>query len=427
MKKWLICIFCFCCLTAVSVFSPAEDSEELPVFAVDARQGLPFMLEKIKGKSVFLLGDASHGTEEYYAFRKRVTRHLIKDFGIRVLILEAEWDSVEKIDAYINGLLPSTIGPRQALRQAFTHWPEWVWANEELVEFVLWLKDFNRDLDPDNRIHCYGMDMQQAVGASLESLLKELDPDSRAAKLLADLVPWWQEYMDDPELYKRRIMDGTEKANLLATEILQSLENPEIKTRRLLQMLIAVEEYYRTMAEDQYHAWNVRARHMAGFVNDLIHTRSGRKGVVVWAHNNHVGDRGGVNLDDSGITNMGSLLREMVGREKVFTLGSSGYGGTVLGAKEWGLEVQVFKVPPTVEGSVESLLNGTEWENPLLFWADEKQRQLWNRPFLHRGIGVVYDPSSEYPDNYLIINVSQRYDALVFWKKTRSLRLLEMP
>lgn len=426
MKKWLICIICFCSFTAVSVFSSEEDSQELPVFAVDARQGLPFMLDKIKGKSVFLLGDASHGTEEYYAFRKLVTRHLIRDFGIRVLVLEAEWDSVEKIDNYINGLLPSTTGPRQALWQAFTHWPEWVWANEELVEFVLWLKDYNRNLEPDNRIHCYGMDMQQAVGASLESLLRELEPDSRAAKLLADLVPWWQEYMDDPELYKRRIMEGTEKANLLATEILQSLEKPHFKTRRLLNMLIAVEEYYRTMAEDQYHAWNIRARHMAGFVNDLMNTEPGRRGVVVWAHNNHVGDRKGVNLDDSGITNMGSLLREMTGKEKVFALGCAGYGGTVLGAKEWGLDVQVFTVPPTVEGSLESLLYGAEWDNPLLFWQEEDQRQAWDRPFLHRGIGVVYDPSAEYPDNYLIINVSQRYDALVFWKKTRSLRLLEM-
>jgi erythromycin esterase-like protein len=426
MKKYFIIIFCLYCLGYGSAFSSENESQELPVFSIDARKGLPFMLEAIRGKSIFLLGDASHGTEEYYGFRKLVTRHLLKDFGVRILVLEAEWDSVEKIDAYINGMLPPGTGPRKALREAFTHWPEWVWANEDLAEFVLWLKDFNRELPAGDRIHCYGMDMQQAVAASLKSLLEELEPGTRAGKLLANLVPWWQEYMDDPGLYKRRIIAGTEKANLLATEILHSLEQPSLKVKRLLHMLIAVEEYYRIMAEDQYLAWNVRARHMAGYVGELIHSESGKKGVVVWAHNNHIGDRSGVNGDGAEITNMGSILREMIGRENVFALGSAGFAGTVLGAEDWGLPPRVFSVPPPIDGSVESLLFAARWDNPLLFWQNDEQRRLWDRAFHHRGIGVVYDPQTEFPDNYLTINVSKRYDALVFWKKTRSLRLLEI-
>jgi erythromycin esterase len=117
----------------------------------------------MRGRKAILLGDATHGTEEYYAFRKRVTRHLIREHGLRTVVLEAEWDGGRMVDDYIRGRLPADTSPRQMLLDAFPYWPSWVWANEELVEFVLWLKEFNSHLPPEEMVRCYGMDMQFAV------------------------------------------------------------------------------------------------------------------------------------------------------------------------------------------------------------------------------------------------------------------------
>ncbi len=409
------------------VFAGEEREEELPIYAIEAQNGLQFMFEKIRGRSLYLLGDASHGTEEFYGFRKQVTRHLIREFGLRIVVLEAEWDSSKLIDYYINGDLSDNTGPRVVLAEAFGRWPQWVWANEELVEFVLWLKDFNHGKPPSDRVHCYGMDMQLAVDGSLDFLSKQFSPDSAAWQKQAVLADWWRAYADDPIRYKERIAAGTEKPNLLATELLDSIDNPEIELRRVLTMLIAAEKYYRVMAIDNYKAWNVRARHMAGYVSELIENDPSENGVVVWAHNSHVGDMSSSGTEGDGLINLGQLMRQEIGRENVFILGSGGYEGSVLAALNWGGTVQEFTVPPARQGSIEYLLHSADWDNPLLFWETEEQRRQWDVLLLHRGIGVVYDPEDEDPGNYLTANFSRRYDAFVFWKKTRALRRLSNP
>ncbi len=196
---------------------------------------------------------------------------------------------------------------------------------------------------------------------------------------------------------------------------------------RVLKMLIAAEEYDRVMVLDEYAAWNIRSRHMSGYVMELIKNDPAEKGVVVWAHNSHVGDMSGAQVEGTGLVNLGLLLREEMGKENVFILGSASFDGSVLAAKKWGDPVEVFVGQPAKQGSVEYLLNTGEWENILLFWDNKEQSEKWNVPLFHRGIGVVYDPVIEDPDNYMISNISARYDALVFWKKTRALRTLMNP
>lgn len=410
-----------------NVYGAEAATVELPVFAIDAQDGLPFLLEKIRGKSLFLLGDASHGTEEFYGFRKQVTRHLIKDYGVRIVVLEAEWDSGKLLDSYINGQLVKELGAREMLAEAFTRWPQWVWANEELVEFVLWLKDFNQGRAESDRVHCYGMDMQLAVDASLEFLSKQFPLDSIAGQKQVALRTWWQAYVNDPISYKEEIAAGNGKTNLIATELLNLQENPSVDLRRVLTMLAATEKYYRVMAADKYMAWNVRSNHMAGYVTELVRSDQGGKGVVVWAHNSHVGDMSGNDVEGTGLQNLGQLMRRELGSENVFILGSSSYEGSVLAALNWDAVVQEFAVSPALEGSVEYLLGNAEWDNLLLFFENEEQRLPWSTPLLHRGIGVVYEPEEEIPDNYMTTYLSKRYDALVFWKKTRALRKLMNP
>ena len=399
----------------------------LPVFATDAGRGLPFMLERMKGKKAFLLGDASHGTEEFYAFRKRVTRHLIGDLGVRVFVLEAEWDGGKMVDDYIRGLLPGKTCARQMLGEAFRYWPEWVWVNEELVEFVEWLKDFNSRLSPEQMVRCYGMDMQFAIATALEALAGVWPEGSRQERIYHDLREWWRAYQEYPMGYNFAYAAGRETGNLLATELLSALPGQDRELRRRLRMLIDAEEYYRTMSRSQYEAWNIRSRHFAGFVDDLLQEPAGAQGVVAWAHNSHVGDMSSTDVQGTGLTSFGRLMRERLGRDQVFLLGSAGYAGTVLAAPEWYKPPVVMNVPPAAPGSLEAILESGGWDNSLLLFENDEQRDKWSMPLLHRGIGVAYTPEAEMPSYYLTAKISTRFDALVFWRHTRALQQMVLP
>lgn len=400
---------------------------ELPVFATDAGRGLPVMMERMKGRKVFLLGDATHGTEEFYAFRKRVTRHLIRDLGVRVFVLEAEWDGGKTVDEYIRGLLPGKTCARQMLTEAFPYWPQWVWVNEELVEFVEWLKDFNSHLPPEQMVRCYGMDMQFAIATALEALAGVWPEGSRQGRIYHDLREFWRPYQDYPMGYNFAYAEGRETGNLLATELLDALPGQDRERERILRMLVDAEEYYRTMSRSQYEAWNIRSRHFAGFVEDLLQEPAAAQGVVAWAHNSHVGDMSGTDVLDTGLTSFGRLMRERLGRERVFILGSAGYAGTVLAAPEWYKPPVVMNVPPTAPGSIEAIMESGGWDNSLLFFENDEQRAKWSMPLLHRGIGVAYTPEAEMPSYYLTAKISTRYDALVFWRNTRALQQMVAP
>ncbi|MDK9709424.1 MAG: erythromycin esterase family protein [Desulforhopalus sp.] len=404
-----------------------QAGRQLPVYATDAGKGLPYMIELMRGRKAFLLGDATHGTEEFYAFRKRVTRHLIRDLGVRVVVLEAEWDGGKMVDEYIRGLLPGTVCARQLLPQAFKYWPVWVWANEELVEFVEWLKEFNSHLPPDKMVRCRAMDMQFAIGAALESLAGVWPADSRHGRIYDDLRRWWRQYEDYPMRYNFAYAEGRDTGNLMATELLSDLPAGDKEWRQRLIMLIAAEEYYRVMSYNQYESWNIRSRHFSGYIEDILQEPEGAKGVVVWAHNSHVGDMSATDVQGTGLTSFGALLRERLGKDQVFILGSAGYSGTVLAAIEWYQDPVEMVVPPAAPGSLEAILDSGGWDNSLLVFEDDEQREKWSMPLLHRGIGVAYNAQAEMPSYYLTARISSRYDAVVFWRKTRSLQLMADP
>lgn len=400
---------------------------QLPVFAIDAEEGFKTLIDSMAGKRVYLLGDASHGTEEFYAFRKRVTRHLITRYKVRALVLEAEWDSAEKVDLYIRGKLGPQVSARTMLAAAFFRWPQWVWANEELVEFVQWLKLYNSSLAETDQVRCYGMDMQLAVDASLAYLSPLWPTDSKPGRAYSRLSSWWQPYVEDPLLYNKAYAAGTETGSLLANELLGVVDTGDLEARDRIEMLISAEEYYRTMSYNNYEAWNIRSRYFARYVQQLERSSVGRNGVIAWAHNSHVGDMSSTEVEDTGLINFGRLMREALGRQNVFILGSAGYTGTVLAAVDWGQPVMEMDVPPAVEGSFEEFVNAGGWSNPLLLWRNEEERRQWSWPMLHRGIGVQYNPVDEVSVNYLTSAMGMRYDAVVFWQKTHALQRMTAP
>lgn len=411
---------------AGAVDESGEDGQ-LPVFGISADRAFPFLIERMRGKKAILLGDATHGTEEYYAFRKRVTRHLIREHGLRTVVLEAEWDGGKLVDDYICGRLPVDTCPRQMLIEAFPYWPAWVWVNEEMVEFVLWLRDFNSQRPPAEMVRVYGMDMQFAVATALAALEGTWPEDSAEHRLYLELRKWWQGYQDYPMNYNFAYARGEDGGNRGASELLASLPETAKEARRRLAMLIAAEEYYRVMSANQYQTWNIRSRHFLSVVDELLGEPAGAKGVAVWAHNSHLGDMSATDVQNTGLSNLGRMAREHFGRDQVFILGSAGYEGTVLASREWYQPPQEMVIPPAAPGSVEAMLYAAGWDNPLLLFEDQEQRDQWSIDLLHRGIGVAYTPDAEFPSYYLTAKIGVRYDALVFWRKTRALRQMMAP
>ena len=328
-------------------------AQELPVYATEATNGSSDMLAHAGAREIYLLGDATHGTREFYLYRQRITRELITHFGVDHLVLELGWDEATSIDDWLRHVEPSRGGAGDssavlALQNRLQRWPQWLWANQEVAGFMEWLRSINRSRPERTRVRIVGMDLQ-GTGT------------------------------DDSEYY-----EGLNRVN-------------------------------------PYAAWNFRARHMGSVVADIV--RNGGR-VVVWAHNNHVGDKSADDVKGTGLISVGQLLREQFDGGNVFILGSATYLGTFIASERWGGEPYISEIHPSIPGSLASLLAETVWDNPLLYWENEEQKSLWGFDLYHRGIGVVRKPNSDDLDTYVQTRVSRRYDALVFFRHTEPLELL---
>ncbi|NND00459.1 MAG: erythromycin esterase family protein, partial [Gammaproteobacteria bacterium] len=168
--------------------------------------------------------------------------------------------------------------------------------------------------------------------------------------------------------------------------------------------------------------WNIRSEYMAKFVMGAVASQPPGNSLAVWAHNNHVGDKSADDVRGSGLINMGQLIRERLGRDKVFILGSASYQGEVLAARGWQKTGEVQPVSPAREHSIEGLLFQSQWHNPLLYWDSARSQQRWDFDILHRGIGAEFDSTGSDVDTWSVTNIAKRYDAMVFWKVTGPLR-----
>ena len=314
------------------------------------------MLVHAGARKIYLLGDATHGTHEFYRFRQQVTRELIDRFSADHLVLELGTDEAAAVDRWLQRVAddPDAGGAGGADRAPFVlqtslrRWPRWIWANHEVAVFLDWLQRLNTGRLHDDRVRILGMDLQGT--GSPESM-----------------------------------------------------------------------QYEELNQQDPYAAWNYRARYMASRIAAIVEA-GGRP--VVWAHNNHVGDKAADDVRGTGLISVGQLLRQRFGREEVFILGSAGYQGHFVAAEQWQGGPYRAQMDPALPGSAADLLARTDWANPLLYWESETQRAQWDFDVYHRGIGVVHAPAGDDLDTYVLTRISRRYDALVFFRQTHALRPL---
>jgi erythromycin esterase-like protein len=399
-------------------------------YSLPDESALEPLYDEIGDSRIVMLGEASHGTHEYYTWRSYISRKLIEEKGFQLIAVEGDWPDCYKLNRYIKGYVEDGKSALDILH-AFNRWPTWMWANWEIVALAEYLRKRNEGYMANQRVGFYGLDVY-SLWESMESIMSYLQKtDPKAFKTAVTAFRCFEPYKEDegrayarasrlvPDLCRDEVVD-------LLTEIRNKmpLYNSDYENVFSAEQnaLIAVnaEKYYRAMMEGGPHAWNVRDRHMADTLNRLLEFHGDKSKVIVWEHNTHIGDARATDMAEDGMFNIGELARvEHPG--EVFLIGFGSYRGSVMAGKGWGAPMQKMNMPPAQKGSWEHLLHSISEENKLIFMHDLTSDPWWMEHYIgHRAIGVVYHPSAEY-GNYVPTILPMRYDAFIFLDETQAL------
>jgi erythromycin esterase len=396
---------------------------------------LDTLINKIGDARIVMLGEASHGTHEYYTWRAHITKRLIKEKGFNFIAVEGDWPDCYSLNRYIKQYVPDK--KAYDVLNEFERWPTWMWANWEIVALAEWLHNHNKSLPVDKKIGFYGLDVY-SLWDSMEEIKQYLQKVDPAALEVA------QEAFKCFEPYKKD--DGTSYAyasqmvpELCETEVVDLLK--EIQQRRPnydhdyeqafsaeQNALVAVnaEKYYRAMVKGGAASWNVRDSHMEETLERLLDLHGTTSKVIVWEHNTHIGDSRATDMTDEGMYNIGELVREKYKKEEVFLVGFGSYEGTVIAGRNWGAQMKVVDVPEAKDGTWEHLLHKAGTDNKLLLMDDFMEDIFLEERIEHRAIGVVYNPVYERYGNYVPSIVPLRYDAFIYIDKTKALHPLHL-
>ena len=401
---------------------------------LNSSQDLDALLLDIQDKPVIMLGEASHGTHEYYTWRTAISKRLIQEKGFRFIAVEGDWPDCYKINRYVKGYKDAGNNIREVLG-TFDRWPTWMWANWEVAALAEWLRTYNQQLPMDERVGFYGLDVY-SLWDSMREMVQYLEKeDPQAAQTVKQAIHCFQPYEDNEHAYARVALTEhscRDKVLALLREVRLKAHHldgePEAGFNTEQNALIAVnaEKYYRSMMSFDNESWNVRDTHMMETLDRLLQFHgAGSKGIV-WEHNTHIGDARATDMKRAGMVNIGQLAREQYGINQVYLVGFGSYQGTVIAGEEWGAPMKVMVVPQAKEGSIENALHRESTQNRYVLFNNEDFRTIYATPIGHRAIGVVYNPDRERWGNYVPSLMPDRYDAFIFIDQTRALHPLQI-
>lgn len=389
-----------------------------------------------------LLGEATHGTAEFYTWRAEISKRLVRERGFSFVAVEGDWPDCYRVNRYVKGRGGSETSAEDVLH-AFERWPTWMWANREVAEFAEWMRGYNRQRSDEQQVGFFGLDVYSLWEsmAAVVAYLERVDPAAAPAARRA--YACFDPYRADAQEYAR------------ATALVPtSCEDEAIATLRALRTrapayredgrdayfdaeqnaLVAqnAERYYRTMIRGGPTSWNVRDHHMVDTLDRLMAHHGPRAKAIVWEHNTHIGDARYTDMARARMVNVGQLVREAHGerpteRDGVVLVGFGTHRGTVIAGDEWGAPMQRMPVPAARAGSWEDLLHRAVAGDLMLCFDGSHDGGLGlDEPLDHRAIGVVYDPRRERWGNYVPTVVPGRYDAFLFVDASRALDPLHM-
>jgi erythromycin esterase-like protein len=393
---------------------------------------LDLVVERASRTPLVCIGEASHGTHEYYAWRASLSRRLIEEEGFGWIGVEGDWPDCWRLNRWVRGLSDVGLTARQVLA-GFSRWPTWMWANEEVADFLDWLREFNRGRAMGKRVGFYGLDVY-SLWDSLREIVTWLDanaPDAVAAAMEA----WrcFAPYDEDPHRYAwstRMVPESCEPdvVALLVEVRRQAAQHPiddeeAFDAWQNAEVAAGAEHYYRIMVQGNRESWNIRDRHMVDTIDRIAgHLGPGSRGLI-WEHNTHVGDARATDMAAAGMLNVGQLLRQRYGEERVTLIGMAARQGSVIAGEAWGAPEQVMSVPTAPAGSHEGLLHEALGVDAVLDFGRFRGGPWLGARLGHRAIGVVYDPRHE-QGNYVPTIMGMRYDALLWFEEAAALRPL---
>ena len=409
--------------------------EEIAAMAtpLDGPTGLDPLIDRLRHVRVALLGEASHGTSEYYRCRATITQRLVAEGGAGFIAVEGDWPDCFRVNQWVKGREDQHLGAREVLGK-FNRWPTWMWANEEVAEFIEWLREHNLQTGAD--VGFYGLDVY-SLWESLDRIMHYLtDRAPDAVEAARTALRCFDPYHEDPQQYARatRLIPTScedEVVDLLA-EMHRRPPRPgdepesDLDAIQNAEVLQGAERYYRTMVRADSESWNVRDRHMADTLDRLLeHHGPGSRGVV-WEHNTHVGDARATDMARAGMVNVGQLARERHGHDDVALVGFAGRRGSVIAASAWGAPMRRIDVPEAPSKTHEDLLHRAAPGRSLLVFPEQRDSPWLSAVRGHRAIGVVYRPEIDHLGNWIPTRMGGRYDALCAFDTTEALHPLEL-
>lgn len=394
------------------------------------------LIERIGDARYVLLGEASHGTSEYYTWRARLSRRLIEEQGFNFIAVEGDWPDCYCLNRYIKGYEECGDSARAVL-SGFERWPTWMWANWEIVALGEWLRRRNDRLSVAERTGFYGLDVY-SLWDSLRAVLaylERVDPD--AAFHARRAYRCFEQYGEDAQAYARATVFSPESCQREVVAMLSELrahapayerDGRDAYFSAEQNALVArhAEEYYRAMISGGNVTWNLRDRHMMETLDRLMRHHGPEAKAIVWEHNTHIGDARATDMAAGGMVNVGQLAREAHAAVGVVLVGFGSHRGSVIAGSAWDAPMERMPVPAGQAGSWEDVLHRANAADQLLLLDGVQRDPLFRETRDHRAIGVVYEPMYERYGNYVPTVLPDRYDAFLFIDASTALHPLKL-
>lgn len=401
------------------------------------------LLDMVDDARFVLIGEASHGTHEFYRERAQITKRLITEKGFSAVAVEADFPDAYRLNRYVRGR-PDDADAVEALG-GFKRFPAWMWRNADVLDFIGWLRSYNDDLpEADPRVGFYGLDLY-SLHTSIEMVLNYLDKvDPEGARRARARYACFDHFGEDVQAYGYatglgiadscedevvgQLLELHERASELARRDGRVAADEFFLAEQNARLVKNAEQYYRMMYRSDVTSWNLRDLHMMETLVELDDHLSepGRKArIVVWEHNSHLGDASATEMGRRGEWNVGQLTRQRYGSEAVL-VGFTTYEGTVTAATDWGGAAERKRVRPSLPGSYEDLFHATGLDRFMVLMPKASAaKAALEAPLLERAIGVIYRPETERQSHYFHASLSNQFDAVIHIDETRAVEPLE--
>jgi erythromycin esterase-like protein len=411
---------------------------------LNSSKDLDPLMNAIGDAKYVLLGEATHGTSEFYRWRKAISQRLIQEKGFRFIAVEGDWPDCFEVNKYVKNQKGQK-SAKEVLIENFKRWPTWMWANWEISDLMEWMKNYNEKLPIEQQVGFYGLDVY-SLYESMQTIMKFVNElgDPEAIASANDVFRCFQPYAKDPVQYglsaiRKRFSGGCyqevlklltymkkkydsnveQSGGMRQEEIFDALMNTKVITD--------AEKYYKVMLLSDAESWNVRDDHMADTLDSLMKFHGDNAKCIVWAHNTHVGDARFTDMVEAGERNIGQIVRERHENEGVFLVGFGMNEGTVIAGSSWDAPMEKMEAPSAPARSWEYLINHTEAKipNKLLIFTemDEEDRKAFDDVRGNRAIGVVYHKESDRLQ-WVPTVLGRRYDAFIQLNRTMALHPL---